>query len=48
MEKDTQQALMSAFILSRSRDFRFWLKADLQPPEIEVCSSPNSGRGCRD
>ncbi len=24
-------------------DFRFWLQADIQPPEIEVCSYPNTG-----
>ncbi len=24
-------------------DFRLWLKADLQLPETEVCSTPESG-----
>ncbi len=24
-------------------DVRFWLEADIQPPEIEVRSTPNSG-----
>ena len=28
---------------SGSTDFSFWLQADLQQLEIEVCSSPNSG-----
>ena len=25
------------------QNVRLWLKADLPPPEIEVCSSPNFG-----
>ncbi len=29
--------------LVRVVNFRLWLQADIQPPEIEVCSSPNSG-----
>ncbi len=27
---------------SGSTDFSFWLQADIQSPEIEVCLSPNS------
>jgi hypothetical protein len=26
----------------------FWLQADIQPPEIDVCSSPNSGHSLAD
>ena len=29
--------------LRRLSNVRVWLQADLQSPEIEVCSSPNSG-----
>jgi hypothetical protein len=28
-------------------NFRLWLQADLQPPEIDVCFAPNNGHSRR-
>ena len=28
-------------------DFRLWLQADIQSPEIEVCSYPNTGHSAK-